>query len=192
MIMEEPERNIPQEQDVKPMRIPSKSRFSGFLKSLLLLLLLVALILGSFWISFNLGKRLLVPVKKPAPARIEVPIPEPPPSLAGLQRIEDLTKEAKPVAKPAAKPAAKAPVSAKVCAPQKPCQYYKVQAGFFVNKDNALNLAKKLQSNGFGTFLKKFKNGWRVQVGAFSSKARALQLQKSLKAKGFDSTLIYE
>ncbi|MEE8638070.1 MAG: SPOR domain-containing protein [Candidatus Margulisiibacteriota bacterium] len=165
-----------------------KSGFAGLIKNLLLLLLLAGVIVASFWISFHLGKRILVPVKKIPERRIEVAIPEPPPSIAAMQRleevmIEELEKEEPAevvVAKPKPKPKAGA------------IHYYKVQAGVFSEKNNAIGFAKKLRASGFETYIKKVSKGWRVQAGAFFKKAQALHLQNSLNAKGFKSVIVFE
>jgi cell division septation protein DedD len=167
-----------------------KSGFAGLIKNFLLLLLLAGIIVASFWVSFHLGKRILVPVKKIPERRIEVAIPEPPPSIAAMQRleevmIEELEKEEQAsvvVAKPKPKPKPKAGA----------IHYYKVQAGVFSEKNNAVGFAKKLGASGFETYIKKVSKGWRVQVGAFFKKAQALDLQNTLNAKGFKSIIIYE
>lgn len=152
-----------------------ENKFLRFMGSFLIFLLLLGVIVASFWISFTLGSRILVPARKLPERGIEVPIPEPPPEIAGLQkRVEVSTGEAEKTI------------------------VYKVNAGFFVNKSDASRLAEKLNASGFETCIKKVDDpamvgkGWRVQVGAFKSKANALNLQRSLKAKGFESTLVYE
>ncbi|MDD5382569.1 MAG: SPOR domain-containing protein, partial [Candidatus Margulisbacteria bacterium] len=168
---------------IEPERKEEPSRAAPLVKNLLIFLLLVVVIIASFWVSFQLGKKILVPVKKPE-AKIEVAIPEPPPSIAGLQKAGLLSKEAEQVAKPTAEK--------RVCAPAAVGKYYKVQAGFFVVKTNANNMVSKLKSQGFDAFIVKLGRGWRVQAGAFKSKKYALERQRALKAKGFDSALVCE
>jgi cell division septation protein DedD len=163
----------------------SKEKYMKALKNVILFFLLVVLILGSFWVSFHLGRRILTPIKK-APARIEIPITEPPPSIAGLQSLEDLKLEEKELVVPAEEPE---PVRA---APTTGQHHYKVQAGYFHNKDNALSLAAKLEAKGFSTYVPKKGQGWRVQVGAYASESYARIQQKALKNKGFDAIIIYE
>lgn len=169
--------------EVPPKR---KSGFAGLIKNLLLFLLLAGVIVASFWISFHLGKRILVPVKKIPEHKIEVAIPEPPPSIAAMQSLEEVSPPAveKPEPKPEPEPELEPKVETK--------HYYKVQAGVFSQKNNAVEFAKKLRASGFETYIKKVCKGWRVQVGAFSKKARAQHLQNTLKAKGFKSIVIYE
>lgn len=172
--------------DLSPKR---KSGFLGFIKNFLLFILLIGIIVSSFWVSFLLGKRILVPVKKMPKQRFEVAVPESRPSPAALQRLEEVMidevkKDASPVAVAEAEPK-------KVIKPGAE-HYYKVQAGVYSNMSNAEEFAKKLQTRGFATYIKKVSKGWRVQVGAFYKKAHALHLQNSLSAKGFESTIIYE
>jgi N-acetylmuramoyl-L-alanine amidase len=178
--------------------IPQGNKTWSFVKNVIVFLLLVAIIVASFWFSFQLGKKILVPVKKKPARKIEVMIPEPPASIAGLQSLDELSIETeekpKAVVKEVVKP--KVPV-ARVASTTSysPAtgKYYKVQAGIFTNRGNALLLAGKLGANGFETYTKKLKNGkWRVQAGAFKNKKYALDMQRSLRARGFNSVLIFE
>jgi cell division septation protein DedD len=169
--------------------------FLSFIKHLFVFILLVGVIVASFWVSFNLGRRLLVPVKELPARKIEVAIPEPPPSIAALQEFEEIVlveeeEESKPASEPIA-PKATEPKAKKDSAAGA-TKYYKVQAGVFAEKANADSLAKKLRTNGFDTYIRKVSKGWRVQVGAFIGKKWALNLQQSLKARGFQSMVIYE
>ncbi len=172
--------------------IPPPNKFLKFIKGLFLFLLLIALIVGSFWVSFHLGRRILAPVKKKPAQKIEVTIPEPPPSIAGLQSLEELETLEAAVKKevPEPEPEVEKPKTT-VYYPEAQ-KYFKVQAGFFHIKSNALNLAKKIESNGFDTYVKKLSQGWRVQVGAFISKTRALNRMNALKQKGFTAIIVYE
>ena len=70
--------------------IPRKNKFATLVKNLVVLVILVTVILGSFWVSFNLGKKLLMPVKKTGAGKIDVSIPEPPASIAHLQKLDKL------------------------------------------------------------------------------------------------------
>ena len=181
--------------DLGPKR---KNGFLVFIKNLLLFVLLVAIIVSSFWVSFLLGKRILVPVKKTPKQRIELALPESGPSPAALQRleevmIEEIEKDSSPAAAAKAEPKKVVkPKAIKKVYSQKAERYYKVQAGVYSDIDNAKERAKKLQTIGFATYIKKVSKGWRIQVGAFYKKVQALHLQSSLSAKGFESTIIYE
>ena len=77
-------------------------------------------------------------------------------------------------------------------APSSGSHYYKVQAGVFSSKADALSLSSELNANGFETFVRKTSQGWRVQVGAFQKKSQAESLRNSLSAKGFTATVFYE
>jgi len=176
-----------------------KGGFLGFIKSLLLFVLLIGIIVSSFWVSFLLGKRILVPVKQIPERKFEVAAPVGQPTPAALQRLEEVmleeeqraaVREVEEVETEPVRIMEPAPVAPKPSAGEK--HYYKVQAGVFSSKDNALALADRLHASGFATYIKKLENGWRVQVGAFYRKSQAQHLQGSLSAKGFESTIIYE
>jgi N-acetylmuramoyl-L-alanine amidase len=174
--------------------IPQQNGFLTFLRSSFVFILLALVIIGSFWVSFNLGKKLLVPVKKDIP-KIEVAMPEPPVSIVDLQELEkaaekEAAKKKAAVAKPKPKTARRTTYRRSYAAASG--KYYKVQAGVFNSKSNALSLSKKLKTSGFETFIRKLSSGWRVQAGAYRSKKWAQKLQRSLRAKGFDSVLVYE
>lgn len=156
----------------------------GWLKNLFVALLLVGIVVGSFWISYLIGKKMLVPVK-PLPKRVI-----PTPSITPEEVLKEVTTPPPPKIE-VAKEETKAP-SPKPAVTEK-LHYYKVQAGVFKTKTEALSLAKKLDSSGFPTFVRKLENGmWRVQVGAFKTRNRAEILQGQLKTKGYSSTIIYE
>jgi SPOR domain len=175
------------------LHIPNrKGRFFDLLKSLILFLLLVALIVGSFWISFNLGKRILSPVKKSSDMKIDIAIPEPPASIAEFQSIEEVTIEGAALVEEieADVEVSESSPASSVYDPNR--KYYKIQAGFFNVKSNAINLSNKLKANGFSTFIRKIGKGYRVQVGAYDRKSWAKLQKNRLMKKGFDSVIIYE
>ncbi|MFA6549647.1 MAG: SPOR domain-containing protein [Candidatus Margulisiibacteriota bacterium] len=116
-------------------KIPSN--LPGSIKNIFLLLILVLVVIASFWISFKLGERILVPTKKQSDLKIKVAIPEPPPSIAGLQKAGIVTPEA-----------VKKVTWAPVCAPRKTSGLYKVQVGAFKNKSNAQKLLRTLKAKG--------------------------------------------
>ncbi|MFH1361331.1 MAG: SPOR domain-containing protein [bacterium] len=150
-------------------------------KNILLFVLLIGLIAGSFWFSFQIGKRILMPANKNIDKKITVELPEVPEEIAALEQAEERSKETS---------ALKKPVATKVSSIKS--GFYKVQAGFFKQKTNANDLKTKLREKGLEVFVKKLMNGWRVQVGAFKNKNSAQAFQRALKTKGFDSLLIYE
>ncbi|MFH1347137.1 MAG: SPOR domain-containing protein [Candidatus Margulisiibacteriota bacterium] len=180
--------------------IPRRNRFFSFIKSLFVFSLLAVIIVGSFWVSFNLGKKILVPVKKNMPNRIEAAIPEPPVSIVDLQEMDKiadkiLEDEKASAVKQQPKPKTSRKIAYKAPKPRyssPSVKHYKVQAGLFSNKTSALNLARKLRAQGIEAFARSVSEGWRVQAGAYESKQWAQKQQSSLKAKGFDSTLVHE
>lgn len=115
-----------------------------------------------------------MPVNKLPERKIEVAIPEPPPSIAALQTLEEadqikteevtattLAKAIRPVVKVASK--------------------YQAQAGYFINQSNAAGLVAKLRESGFEAAMEKAGRGWRVLVKTTA---------KELKAKGFTAITI--
>jgi cell division protein FtsN len=165
---------------------------AGWLKSIFVFLLLVLIVVASFFVSFQLGSRILSPVQKSPGPKINVAIPEPPASIASLQKLQAaMSREA----------VKSKPVAAKV-PPRSPARtkrarltgkhYYKVQVGLFEDKAAAEELGAKVQAAGFDLYVKKVGGGWRAQVGAYRTKEGAEELRGQLTAKGFSSQLIYE
>ncbi|MBI5399149.1 SPOR domain-containing protein [Candidatus Saganbacteria bacterium] len=177
--------------------IPRRSRFWLAAKGILIPLFLIFVIVGSFWLSFNLGKRILLPLKKEAPSAIKVNIPAPPDNIADLQAAPALNSFAStpgptiPPALPVAHKTKKMFV-VKQPLPVVSGKYYKLQAGVYENKITALESAKKLQAAGFESFVREVQGSWRVQAGAFKKKTQARQLQEQLKTQGFASIIIFE
>ncbi|MFC1570931.1 SPOR domain-containing protein [Candidatus Margulisiibacteriota bacterium] len=181
------------------MQVPKKRKggFFRFIKNLFVFSVLIGVVVASFMVSYHLGKYILVPVKKSPEHKIEVQVVDPEKLAAARQRLdqimaEELKKAEQPrvaAKKPAVKKAAAKPKSA-VKKPKG--NYYKVQAGLYVDKNRAANLAQQLTAKGFATYLKKVSTGWRVQAGAYKTKTQALALQNSLKSRGFKSILVYE
>jgi len=182
------------------------NRLLAMIRSLLIFVLLVGVIVGSFWISFELGKRVLGSVSNPPVKSIPVKIPAVPPEIAGLQE--------KPVKQPK-EPAIDAPIEEKDIAKNYPVavtttikkltrvvakksvipvrlRYYKVQAGVFEDRESAHDLARELKENGIDNFIKKTVAGWRVQVGAYKTRGQAEGQQIVLRNKGYNTSIIIE
>ncbi|MGB9613711.1 MAG: SPOR domain-containing protein [Candidatus Margulisiibacteriota bacterium] len=161
-----------------------------WLKNFFIFLALLAIVVGSFWLSFQLGKRILVPVKRP---KIEVSIPEPPPSLKALEQLQ---KALSPEAVTKKEEIKKEEVIKKVAQPvlrkKGKGRYYKVQAGWFKDKIAAEGLAERLRNSGFEVYVKKVFGGWRVQVGAFVRKSSADLQKRKLIDQGFKALIILE
>lgn len=184
---------------------------SDFFKNLFVGLFLVAIVIGSFWISFLVGKRVLVPPVKNIPS-MELPRPitrlqasnaEAVRSFEGMKesfrdQVSNVTskfKGAAPAKETVAKPAtvtSPAPAPVPVKKDQVKIFHYKVVGGIFASQNDAQILARKLTNAGFPQYVKKVSGMWHVQVGAFETKSQALSLISRLKAKGFSPRIVYE
>jgi cell division protein FtsN len=174
-----------------PGAIPRENRFLALIKNILVFLVLVGIVLASFIISFQLGKKILAPSKK-APEKITVAIPEPPPSLQKLQAIMSAEPAVK---KPAPKKSKKLRKSAcRKSGAVRPVSghYYKIQAGLFADKAQASELAGKMTDSGICVFIRKVGGDWRVQAGAYRTRGMADKAKAGLAAKGFESKVIFE
>ena len=168
--------------------IPDRNRVWLAIRGITLPLLLVIVVVGSFLLSFNIGRHLLLPLQKETFKPLVTGVPETPANIAELQQKSDLEASLnKRLAAVLKEPVVGQKVVAVVSG-----QYYKVQAGFFSSKSRALTLSQMLQTAGFESFVRQVKNGWRVQAGAYKRKAQAQKLQRQLKAKDFSSVIIVE
>lgn len=189
--------------------LPAEGRpATGGLKSLIVFLVLVFIVAVSFYVSFQLGSRILSPVRKSPGQKISVAIPDPPVSIAALQKLQAIMSQeagkGKPVVAKTQSPlpflqvvGGKTPASrtvAKVVRNKRLTgkHFYKVQVGFFEDKAAADQLGAKVRESGFDLFVKKTGHGWRVQAGAYRTKDVAEELRGELAAKGFSSQIIYE
>jgi cell division protein FtsN len=181
---------------------PAENRFGGLLKNGLTFLLLLLVVIASFWVSFQLGRRILLPVNKvPGAAKIEAAVPETPDSIKALQRLQAaLSGEAQKKTVVKKKAAAKTvqynrvvvarPVSYRKSKSGR--GYFKVQAGWFTDRNMANELAGKVKAAGHGVFIRKVRGGWRVQAGAFRKKSEAEALRQKLAAQGFKPQVLFE
>jgi hypothetical protein len=179
-----------------------RSEGGDFIKNFFVGLLLIAIVVGSFWVSFFIGKKILVPpvkylpttevimpktvspieVEKAAPAREEEPaLPE-----KEIKAIEVKAQLPKPIT--AAKPVATPP------AVKKPAvmKFYKVIVANVKTAEEAYNITTSLRQNGFQSYVKVLAGSLRIQAGAFDTKDKAVPLVAKLKAKGFSPTIIVE
>jgi len=159
-----------------------KPSLPGLIKNIFLFIILALIIVGSFYLSFQVGKRIIGSISKEPVKQIEIEIPEPPESLQVLIKKE---AEENKVGPTTVKKVYKTYSSGSH-------NYYKVQAGMFQNKGNARSLAQKLQEAGFSTYIKKTSKGYRVQVGAYTAKSLANKQMSAVKNKGFSAIVIYE
>ncbi|HPZ07283.1 MAG TPA: SPOR domain-containing protein [Candidatus Eremiobacteraeota bacterium] len=74
---------------------------------------------------------------------------------------------------------------------------YKVQAGFYVNKDNANKMADNLSNDGYDATVVQVtddtgKTYYRVQAGAFNNKDNAKNLVQDLKNQDYNTCIVKE
>jgi len=172
----------------------SRSEGGDFIKNVFLGLLLVGIVIGSFWVSFLIGKKVLVPPVKNLPT-MEIPAPKAI-SQADIEKAEPVKEEpvmekeitAAPVKAPVVK---KKPITVTL-KQAKPGQLYKVTMGSYKTMSDAQKVTASLKHNGFVSFIKKVGVYYRVQVGAFDTKEKASPLVARLKAKGYSPKVIVE
>lgn len=166
--------------------------FGEFIKNVFVFLILIGIVVGSFWVSFLIGKRVLVPVKqletREEPAILEERAPIEEEDLSALATFEQIkTTSERPAEVPAKKVEPKPEVQ-----PEK-IRYYKVHAGLFTTRLEADNLVRDLSARSVSSFIRKISDSaWRVQVGAYRTKSQAQAQVTELKNKGISSTIIYE
>lgn len=148
-----------------------------WVKKLFLMAILIAVIVGSFWVSFLLGKQMLLPTKSL------------PPKLVPLQATSEVSRpilsdisievESKvPVAAVAAvKPAVKEVQAVKKA---EVTDKYNVQVGAFKSYSNAQNQAEALKKKGFSASVSKYGSLYRVLAKGSVT---------SIKAAGFDAVV---
>ena len=186
-----------------------KQRGSSALKSLLFAFVLVFLVIGSFWVSFLIGKRILVPSKSlpkveivenevvPVPAAPKISAPAPKAEVIEYPNLNAGVEVKKPAAVVKKKIIVPVAAEKKETVPDRPLAaedaYYKVEAGLFTSKAGAIEKMKELEEQGFEVFAKETgAEGWRVQAGAFKTREKAEKVIADLKAKGFSGKIIKE
>jgi len=193
-----------------------KSEGGDFIKNIFVGLLLVGIVVGSFWISFLIGKKVLVPPIKNLPtfeitapkaiskADIEKATPvneEPAIQEREIKGADVRSKLPKPIsvikvqspAKPAAVKATSKQAAIKTpVARSTGIKYYKVIVGTFKTAIEANAQVKSLKEKGFQSYVKKLSGLYRVQAGAFDTKDKANPLVVRLKGKGFIPSIIIE
>jgi cell division septation protein DedD len=194
-----------------------KSEGGDFIKNVFIGVLLVAIVVGSFWVSFLIGKKVLVPpvknlqtfdvgtpkaismndIEKATPVQGEPIIQEK--EVKEVQVKAGLPKSVAPQKLAAAKKTASALKAAKSrsaiktpIAKMKGAKHYKVIVGTYKTPAEANVLVATLKQKGFKSYVKTLSGLYRVQGGAFDSKAKASPLVVKLKKKGFTPTVIVE
>ncbi|MFA4905311.1 MAG: SPOR domain-containing protein [Candidatus Margulisiibacteriota bacterium] len=154
----------------------------GWLRNILLIILLIGIVMASFWVSFLIGQKMLTPTKK-LPTKYLIPEEAPaiPPSIT--LEVETVGKKIKPAIakkKPRAEVEERVKVEVGVGGP------WVVQVGAFKRSINADALVKQLKAKGF-TARKTMAGGlWRVNAGGFNTAAEAKSYQSRLLSAGFE------
>lgn len=195
--------------DIKKSSIP----YRQILSNILWICGSIAMIIGSFWLSFLIGRRILVPIKQP-PQKVQeirkvIPIREPMATipnkefLAAFAPINKKTALQKPIKtkRKAQTPrkisiksivvpvAQKAPIKKEN--PPIAESLYRVQIARLYDKDAAIGLMKELQKKEFDVFARDSGNEkWYVQIGAFKDKIKAKKVIADLISKGFENQLV--
>ena len=151
--------------------------------------------MGSFSVSFMIGKRILVPTKK-IPTRsflAEKELEKSPFSEAISIEVETTAREMEKLAsKYLAEenievPAPKKPVVKKSVKGVASYGKYYVQVGAYSYQSNALNFKKELESKDFSASLVKKGKYYRVYAGSFSTMSQAKAQVAKLKSAGYES-----
>jgi cell division septation protein DedD len=199
-----PPGDFPEKNFGQPAGTSKEHGLVGLLKNVLVFLVLVGVVAASFLVSFQLGRKILVPTKK-GPAPIAVPVTETPASIKSLQKLqammsaETVGKDKKqthlsPVSR-AAKSKSQPGTKVRSVSPVRHAadgHYFKVQAGLFSGKTRAAALAEKLKAGGIDVFIRKTGSRWRVQAGAYKTRGQAEAMCSTLSQLGYQSTIVYE
>ena len=159
---------------------------SGWLKNIFLIILLIAVVIASFWISFMMGKQILVPVKKlPGTELISGEATLPPPLIPSKLKFEIQGDKKAPVRTTrtvSLRPAARRARSVA------PGGDYFVQVGVFAVKDNADKVISVLTEKGIAA--RRIAGKYHVVlVGSDLSLKSARRLEEKIKSLGLDAVV---
>lgn len=194
-----------------------KKKSSISFKGVGVVFLIVALVIGSFWLSFLIGKRIMSPMKQLPKAQMPgietykvpegLPVYDAPKSEVTAPPEEKMPEKAVPMPpkpvkkvvikkdpffakkKEAAKEKAKKAKAETVKAASE--ILYKVRTAIAGSKEKAVTIGKELKEKGFDEiFVYDLGSGkYSVQVGVFRKKENAEKMLKDLKTKGFDANI---
>lgn len=158
----------------------------GWLKNIFLIILLIAVVIGSFWISFMMGKQILVPVKKlPGTELVTGEATLPPPLTPAKLKFEiQGEKKAKP------KTTRTLRLRPASCAPKRVERGgdYFVQVGVFAIKDNADKVISVLTEKGIAA--RQIVGKYHVVIaGSDLSLKSARQLEEKIKSLGLEAVI---
>jgi cell division septation protein DedD len=153
----------------------------GWLRNILLIIVLIGIVIASFWVSFLIGQRMLTPTKK-LPTKYMIPEEAPiiPPSLT--LEVETVSKKPATVSR---KVQTTKPNEVKVGVGGP----WVIQVGAFSRSANAAALVKQLKAKGFIARYVKVGTLFRVYAGGFMTAAEAKQYQSRLLSSGFEGIL---
>jgi len=178
-----------------------------WLRNLALVVALIAVIVLSFWISFLIGKKMLVPVKKlptqyliTDEARLELP-PEISLEVEGLTFESGVFVAKKPAQQKKVVPVIKKTFERKALKKQvykktegikiEPAikGEYTVQVGSFSRRVNAQALISQLKKKGFAGQIIVSGKWYRVCSGSFKDSAQARSHMNKLSVSGFEGII---
>jgi len=178
----EPIPELPEIPETDKLEFQKDGGFFAWMKNVLVFIVLFLVVIGSFWISFQLGKRLLLPATR-GEEKIKADIPPPPAALQALQkkgtpeamaaarkpklsldlpvvnRTAEAVKAERPIARVAAAPAIKAPTKKKAAV-------------------KTAARSPQVAPNG---------HYYKVQAAYFKNVKNAVRLADKIKASGFET-----
>jgi len=176
------------------------------IKNLIIFLVLITVIAGSFWISFLLGKNILTPVKKTPTSDIfgssEADVLD---QIGKITfEVEALTSEIGPAShetheaddvkadymKPkivSKRAAIKQETNIEESVPENPSQY-EIQNGLFSIKNNATTLVQTINDLGYSSKMEKTNKYYRVYT-LVSSLQEAKKVAQHLQSKGLEAQI---
>jgi hypothetical protein len=181
-----------------------RSGFSGWLRSLILTLFLIGIVVGSFWVAFNLGANMLSPVRKLTGEKKVEPqkTKEKPKALIErldhifeqeLEKVKEIDQKGKEPAKAIALPPEKAAVKiepVKETSTVYPAGKYFVQAGVFSHINNAMTMVSNLEEKGLNASYERYGKYYRVKVGNKTDRNTALKLAQRTRSLGFEAIVV--
>jgi hypothetical protein len=178
---------------------------TGCLRNLLFLLVCLAVVIGSFALSYLIGAKLIMPDKKLVPS---FSVTRGVKKIKSLVDSSELVKDEKAFANytappkpslppevrytppPPAPPARPAPPVASAPKPAKPVTtgtMYRVIVGAYDTKQEAADVAANVRADGFPVYQYMADGKYRLQIGAFKSKALATALLKKAGEYGYNA-----
>lgn len=187
---------------------------NGCLKTSLFILLCIAVVCTSFWVSFSLGSKIFFPntqtikqflprvqnkfkntfstadiVKVQTEFKHDLAAEPVTPILPPEVRPQPI--EAKPVPRPAAtykpKPRPLPATVARAANPPLKKGMYRVVAGAYTTHKEAEDVLANIKADGFPSYIYKADNKYRIQIGAFKTKAAAEELRKKALEYGYNA-----